>query len=310
MTGPYDPHGQYYRTNAQDQAKVNIAGRDQHVGDRYELGLNPASAFFTGRGPGRLLMVIGLCVIVFGFAGWASIVFSGFGRLESFSGVSGFGGPGRLPEPSAMLGSRLGSGIPVGIVYFLGFGFGGVLLAIGQSMAKAGGTRQGSLIGHYLATGVVVGAALFALVSALGGSPVSSLVPHFGSGPARAATPPVLVSDTDRTEKKSGLTLTVTRVENVGGVGVVHLSARNSTSQSISMPTGWFELTDGDGGTYEADGFGSDWNENLGAGAHQTGTVRLTRPVRLGTGTVRVEFTTLIGPTGPDAIAISGVPSR
>lgn len=304
MSG-HDPHGQYYRTHAQDHAKVNIAGRDQHIGDRYDLDLNPASAFFTGRGPGRLLMVIGLCVVLFGFAGWVSIVFGGFGS---------FGGAGRPSGPSAMLGRPLGSGIPVGLVYFLSFGFGGVLLAIGQSMAKAAVNRQGALLGHFVTTAVVVGAGLFALVYALGGSPVSTLVPSFGqgftSGGAQAAAPAVLVSDADRTEKKSGLTLTVTKVENIDGAALVHLSARNSTSQSIGLPIAWFKVTDGDGSTYEADHFGSDWNEDLGADAHQAGTMKLTKPVKLGTGKLRVEFTTVMGPTGPDAIAVSGVRSR
>jgi hypothetical protein len=54
-----------------------------------------------------------------------------------------------------------------------------------------------------------------------------------------------------------------------------------------------------------------------GVNRHETGddrprllTLTVTRPVKLGTGRLRVEFTTLMGLTGPDAIAVSGVRSR
>src|SRR3712207_7850158 len=47
---------------------------------------NPLAAFFSGQGPGRVLMLVGGIVAIAAFAGWTSIVAGGF------SG-SGFSGP-------------------------------------------------------------------------------------------------------------------------------------------------------------------------------------------------------------------------
>ncbi|GAA2877383.1 hypothetical protein Acy02nite_62540 [Actinoplanes cyaneus] len=270
--------------------------REQHIGDRFDVDLDPAGPLFTGRGPGRVLMILGLCVVGFSFAGWMSIV---FGAMS-----------GGIKGPPDMLGARLGSGIPVGAVYFLGVGFGSVLMIIGRSMAKAG-AKGGSHAGHLVSTVIVTLIGVLGVGYALGGSSPAKLVPSFsGAAGAADAGPPVVVSDTAISAKRSGLSLTVTRIENTGGHGVVHLQARNTTEYSMSLTPGWFVVTDGDGRTYQPDHFGGDWNTELGPSARQSGTIALEKPVALGTGKLRVEFTTVIGRSGPDSIAVTAIPSH
>ena len=296
-----------FRTRASGTARVyNNSGRMsfdnrqydnrriEQVGDRYDFGFDPADGFFRGRGPGRVLMGLGLCVALFCFAGWMSIVVTG---MQSDSVRSG--------DP---LGVPLGSGMPVGALYLLGVPFGGILAVIGRSMAKAAADRRGPHIGHLVTTMLIAGVGVIAVVYALGGSPVSTLVPSFSGPPVAAVGPPVPVSAAGRTKEQSGLTLTVTRIENVAGRGVVHLRARNTTSSSIGLVLGWFKVTDGDGTTYQPDPFAGDWNEDVGAGADQKGTVTLDKPVVLGTGKLRVEFTTVMGRSG--GIAVTAIPSR
>jgi hypothetical protein len=268
----------------------------QHIGDRYEVDLDPARALFTGRGPGRVLMAAGLCVAGFCFAGWMSIVFGGMS--------GGIGGPQDL------LGARLGSGIPVGVVYFLGFGYSGVLMTIGHSMAKTAGDG-GSRKGHLITTLAVSAAGLLAVVYALGGTSPAALVPSFSGGgvTAGAAGPPVVVSDTPRSEKRGGLTLTVTKIENSGGHGVVHLRARNRTEDTMVLTTGWFVVTDGNGRTYQPNPFGGDWNAQIGPSAQQSGTIHLEKPVDSGTGELQVAFTMVGGSNAPDNITVTGIPS-
>jgi hypothetical protein len=266
---------------------------EQHIGDRYEVDLNPVSALFTGRGPGRVLMVLGLCVSAFCFAGWMSIVFGGMS--------------GDIDSPRDALGTRLGSGIPVGAVYFFGFGFGGMLLGIGNSMAKAA-VKGGSRTGHLIATVIVCAGGLLCVVYALGGSPPSTLLPF--SGTPEVDVPTGVVSDTRTSAKRDGLTLTVTRIENVDGHGVVHLHVRNNTGHTISLPLQAFVVTDGAGHAYQPRPFGGDWNPQIGASARQSGTIDLQEPVERGTGDLRVEFTMVIGESAPKGIAVTGIPSR
>jgi len=301
-----DGPGARFTGRASEHGRVYQSGRDMQIGDRYEVDVDPTGPLFTGRGPGRALMVVGLCVVVCGFAGWASIV---FGAATSITGSAGSVGSMSSFEPPNLLGPRLGSGMPLGIVYFLGFPFGGLLVVVGRSMAKAG-ARGGGLTGHLVTSVAVVAVGVLAVAYALGGSSPSALVPKFSGGTGEASGPPVVVSDAPTSATREGLTLTVVKVENTGGRGVVHLQAWNNTDDTVTLSTGWFVVTDGAGHTYKPNHFASDWHDDLGAKARQTGTITLDRPVALGTGTLRVEFTTLLGRTGPDAIAVSGIPSH
>jgi hypothetical protein len=272
----------------------HVAIGRQHIGDRYELDIDPAGPLFTGRGPGRVLMALGLCVIAFCFAGWMSIVFGGITH-------------GPMPDGEE-LGRPLGSGIPVGVVYFLGFLFGGLLSVIGRSMAKAA-ARRANPVGHLITTAVISGVGLIAVLYALGGSPPSALVPSF-AGSSGASKPAVVVSDSVKSGTLGGVRLTVLKIENVNGRGVVHLQARNGTDSTVSLPTGWFLLTDGNGYTYQPALAADDWNDDLGAAQQQTGTITLEKPIPLGTGALRVEFTTVMGRGVTGGIRVVGIRSR
>jgi hypothetical protein len=122
-----------------------------------------------------VLVVFGLLVVMVAFAGWASIVF-GTAKYDTNVKAGNFG---------AMLGERLPSGIPIGVVYFLGFGVGGLLLSIGSSMAKAG-ARGANLFGHLIVTIGIIAVAIFVLFRVLGGAPLSTLTPSFSGARAIA----------------------------------------------------------------------------------------------------------------------------
>jgi hypothetical protein len=55
---------------------------------------DPADELFSGRGPGRVLVVLGLLVALAGFAGWVYVVFGFFdeGAADPFA-------PGRPTAP-------------------------------------------------------------------------------------------------------------------------------------------------------------------------------------------------------------------
>jgi hypothetical protein len=145
-----------------------VAGRDNNVTKHtnYDLDDSGLGAMFQGRGPGRIVIALGLALVVFGFVGWASIIFGGWSSSQ-------------MPDDfSAVLGQVLPSGLPVGIVYFLSLGLGGVVSKLGSSMAKAA-TQGASTFGHLLAAIVIIGLALFAMSAMLGGAPLSALTPHF-----------------------------------------------------------------------------------------------------------------------------------
>lgn len=153
---------------ATGHGRVNQAGRDQHIIENqhdYDYDESGINGLFQGRGPGRILILAGMVVAGFCFTGWASIVF-GFAR-------------GAAPDgPGAMLGKLLPSGIPVGIVYFLGFGAGGIMMKIGSSMTKAAAKGAGTL-GHFVATVVIIALAAFACTAVLAGAPLEALMPRF-----------------------------------------------------------------------------------------------------------------------------------
>lgn len=160
---------------ASGRGRVYQAGRDmrlegnhQHHHD-YDLDPMGTAALFTGRGPGRVLLAIGWLVILFCFAGWASIVF----------GMATGSGPAPGAGFEGMLGKRLPSGVPVGIVYFLGCAAGGAVAMLGGGMAKAAARGRG-VLAHLVVSVVVVAAGGVGVIGVLDGAPLSALLPHFG----------------------------------------------------------------------------------------------------------------------------------
>ncbi|GAA4603435.1 hypothetical protein BJY16_004614 [Actinoplanes octamycinicus] len=266
------------RASSRGHGRTYMAGGDisfsgtHHHRHEHHRDEGPFQAFFVGAGPGRILIAAGMLIAAAGFTGWASII---FGERSG----------------SSFLGATLPSGVPVGVVYFLGFGLGGVLVAVGSSMAKAA-LHGGSRIAHYVITAVLLGGSAGGLNLALAGAPLSTLTPSFGP---RDAGPVEVVSTSERTGRSGGLIMTVTGIENAGGTGRVHLRVTNNSGESLTLQAALFQLSDAEGRTYAGDHFGSDWEADIGDGATHTGVIRLAKRVVPGAGPMRAEFTTVFG---------------
>lgn len=305
MTAPRDPDPRRrMRGSARGHGRNYMAGGDmsfpgQHSHEHnYDLDVTGFGALFTGRGPGRILAVLGLAVAALCFAGWFSIILGGARGLDDSS------------SPSDLLGTVLPSGVPVGAVYFLGFGLGGILFAVGTSMAKAG-ARGANLLGHLTVVLVIAAASVIGLIRVLDGAALAALKPSFSGSAttAPARTPPRVVVSTSKSATRGGLTMTVARVESHGGKGVVRLRLVNRSDESLGVPVSRFRLSDRNGTVYEAKPFGNDWSEEVGPGGDQTGTITLQKPVALGHGPLRAEFTHVYG-SGVNSIAVTAIASH
>ncbi|MEU5877845.1 hypothetical protein [Spirillospora sp. NPDC047279] len=150
--------------NARGRGRVYAAGRDMHVRQDVQqtnfFDSDVFQALVSGKGPGRLLGVLGVLITCFFFAGWASLIMTHCGS-----------------GPDAMLGRRLPSGVQVGVVYFLGFGAGGLIAYLGASMAKS---RGAGTIGHWVVVLAVIAVVFAGVDHVLGGAPLSTLYPDFG----------------------------------------------------------------------------------------------------------------------------------
>jgi hypothetical protein len=124
--------GQQY-TAGRDQY---VAGRDQYHDNsvRVDADYDPWDELFRGRGIGRVLMALGGCIALIGFAMWMYLIFSGFS-----SGIDDFGGPGELSSP---FDHELVPGVPLAAAGFGLFAAGGVLAGIGGGMSKAARKRE------------------------------------------------------------------------------------------------------------------------------------------------------------------------
>ncbi len=81
---------------------------------------------FRGRGAGRALLVVGLVLVVFGFAVWMSVIFSGF---------SGTGDTNPFTDKHVL-------GLPAAPLGFGAFALGGLIAGLGATMSKAARTRE------------------------------------------------------------------------------------------------------------------------------------------------------------------------
>lgn len=98
-------------------------------GDYYDVQHGPSDPFddiASGRGIGRFIAAIGLMIALAGFAGWMYVIFSGFSAK----------GPSFDPMAIEI------QGYPLMVVGFAAAGVGGVIAAIGGSMAKAARRRH------------------------------------------------------------------------------------------------------------------------------------------------------------------------
>jgi hypothetical protein len=108
---------------------INQAGRDVHIQSwhtHHHEDDEAVDELFQGRGPGRVLILVGSIVALAGFAAWVYVILSGFaaGDDTSFD-----------PTDIKLFGAPL---MFIGFAAFLG---GGVVAGIGNSMATAARAR-------------------------------------------------------------------------------------------------------------------------------------------------------------------------
>jgi hypothetical protein len=126
--------GGYQNTGSGSQY---VAGGDIHHGDKFELELDdPMQEMISGKGFGRVLMVIGLIVVVVGFGIWMSVIFSGFTQDSG----GGFNEDGTLKELENPFDKEY-LGINAPVLGFTMFGCGGLAYAMGFGMSKAARKR-------------------------------------------------------------------------------------------------------------------------------------------------------------------------
>lgn len=131
VEGPVNTGNPVNQGGSQIVGSGSIYQGNVHQGDRIEVdGDEGLEELFSGRGPGRALMVIGLVVALAGFAVFANVVFSfatGFGTAEpDFTS----------PFDKEILGLNA---VATGFALFVG---GGLLTSIGQGMSRAARKRE------------------------------------------------------------------------------------------------------------------------------------------------------------------------
>jgi hypothetical protein len=105
---------------------VNQAGRDLTIRNWNDYRVeeyDPSEELFQGRGPGRVLMIVGSIVALCGFVGVGAVIF------------------GSGPSSSGPLDMKIGP-LPVVVLGFGAFLVGGLVAGIGQGMSKAARARE------------------------------------------------------------------------------------------------------------------------------------------------------------------------
>lgn len=111
---------------------VHQAGRDIHNQSWNDFRLDvpdPMDELFQGRGPGRLVMALGLLVALAGFGAWMYLILQGGGVND----------PSVDPFQDKILG------LPAPMVAFGAFAVGGVISSIGMGTSRAARERRRNL---------------------------------------------------------------------------------------------------------------------------------------------------------------------
>ena len=106
-----------------------VAGGDLHHGNWYDIavGNEEYDGIFEGRGPGRVIAVLGSIAALAGFAIWMGTIFSGF-SMDDPTGPTPF--------------DRAFAGIPTLVIGFALVLGGGVIGGVGAGMSKAALRRE------------------------------------------------------------------------------------------------------------------------------------------------------------------------
>ena len=126
---PPTREGEFRSEFGTNYGQINQAMRDVNIRNWSETHYdqeNPMEELFRGRGAGRALLVVGLVLVVFGFAVWMSVIFSGF---------SGTGDTNPFTDKHVL-------GLPAAPLGFGAFALGGLIAGLGATMSKAARTRE------------------------------------------------------------------------------------------------------------------------------------------------------------------------
>lgn len=107
-----------------------VVDGDFHMGDRFDIDVSndftPTDEMFEGKGPGRVLAIVGTIVALAGFVTWTAMIFSMFDN----------------DDPSASPFDKQFAGVPVMAIGFAMFLGGGLIAGIGQNMSRAARRRE------------------------------------------------------------------------------------------------------------------------------------------------------------------------
>jgi hypothetical protein len=170
---------------------------------------------------------------------------------------------------------------------------------------RAGG-RQGQRVA--VVFGVLTVAAASVLVFFVGRVAWSWISDHRPSLPSGAFSSPNAKSESTAASKtatgrwsqtKGELTVTVTRVDNVGGTLRLHVKATNNSNDTMELPTGFLIATDNAEKTYKAAPFAGDWAQSVPSAGSITGIIELVQKVDQKATKLSMSFTVVGGLTAP-----------
>lgn len=134
------PKQSYNQRNQHVDHQYN-AGRDNHIDQQYHYdhrigqqynhthaGDTLGYAFAVGGCISKGLMILGAVVGIVGFAVWAGVIFSFWASIPGSESLNSYGIPALPLIPWAPIGFGL-------------FGFGGILLSVGKTIAESRGYR-------------------------------------------------------------------------------------------------------------------------------------------------------------------------
>lgn len=130
--GPVNAGAPVNHSGSQLVGSGSIYHGNVHHGDQVDVEADLGQGLeelFSGRGPGRVLMALGLVLVVVGFGIWMSVIFSGItGSGDPFDGSTPF--------------DRTIFGLNAAVTGFASFATGGLLFALGDGMSKAARKRD------------------------------------------------------------------------------------------------------------------------------------------------------------------------
>jgi hypothetical protein len=123
-----------------------------------------------------------------------------------------------------------------------------------------------------------------------------------------AAKSSILVSNGPWSTQGDGLTVTVIRVDNAGGVITLHLRVTNSTTSQVSLPLFQnFTAVDNAGNTYGPNVGVGGWTINIPGGVTIDGSIVLEQRIDSAATSLGASFSEAFGSSGTGTLTVSGI---